>query len=270
MVLSIFLAVILFISGVYTTCPILKDSYKGLNLINASIYDLSLYQYKSVDPMIQSPFHYSEGATRAMTFKTIADSKLISSSCYYRVISTDKENEDAEGLSFYKSVKIVEQNSSKFNLEYETDLLFCDQENKMSEIYVIDFEDQFAYIFLSLYGCEMFVVDGDLTKFEGVLIFTSHWMKEYILLNIQDKLNFTYNFLQNEANISMNSITTVENPTYQYVLPNSCDDILNSKMLCEKAMENKFLKESTNYDIFYVLLIVVGVAIFVILIKSMK
>lgn len=236
-------------------CPTLKGSQKRINLENVTFSVLSLNQYKPMDHQeIQSPFHVSVGETRSMIMQYMNNLKLLSSSCYYRKTNSShmgNELVDTEGRITYKMVNmVVGQNTNKYKLEYETDLLSCNPKYKLSEIFLIDFDDSKKNSqFISFYGCKSIKIDGKLKKFEGVLIFTTYELRKNEI-SLLERLNMTYNYLQTEVNISKQNLISLRIKEF-HLKPDSCDDIqTNKKTFCKN--KEHFFENIVNISVFWI------------------
>ena len=210
--------ILLFIYGTQAMCPTLKvhpkDSFH-FNLFEKFL----LYQFKPVDHFAQTPFYELGGATR----RSLLGSLSISTQCSY-----------GTSISYFNRILFMDFNnkSNKFDLDYEdNDSLFCSIRNKMSKIYLIDFE---ANYLASLYGCEMFLVNGTMTKVEGVLIFLKFHRNNFtVSTDAISRLNYTYDVLQNQANLSRTTLETQETDMDK-ITDESCKNVIDMKEHCKK------------------------------------
>ena len=257
----------LFLRGVQLQCPILKDIDKTINVLNYSIPLLTLYQYKSVDPQIQSPFQVSEGASRSMTLQYLLYNKFFMGFCAYLekvdpelpvVPKYDSFPQELEVI--YKKIFLsdLEMRPNNLKLQYSNELLNCKSTNKITEISIIDFNTSDPQ-YISFYGCKMLVVDGSHKKFEGVLIFSSNGGSKRNIFELSEKLNNTYLILENEANVSRSSLRTVEKFEYK-VTPDSCNDIPETETICQKDMRDNKIRGHMK------LIKYIGIMLFVVII----
>lgn len=168
--------------------------------------NLVLFQYKSIDDRIQSPFSVTDGGARNMVLTYIINMKNILNSCSERN-TTSRETIEINTI-FFRNIGFSFINETNvLRLDYKIDMVSNGAKFKMDKVYVIDFENTPDYKFISLYGCIMLNIDGKLKKFEGVQIFSSFHLKFYNPLNKFDAiLNNTYSFLEDNANISKHSL----------------------------------------------------------------
>lgn len=226
------LSVFFILEVVQSTCPNLD--YKILDLSHDHFPMLVIYRYKSVDPRILSPFHISEGDSRSTLLELINVTKQFQSSCAY--LTSAEEN----AVLRYNIINMKPVDSNKFELNYEKDLLACNPIGQMKEIYVIDFGHKPDFI--SLYGCETFIINGTPTKFEGVLILADSLRITNRNLNeFNERLNITYKILQIQANISRDSLTTMKIQRFNYS-HSSCNDIFENLKTCKHNVINELLK----------------------------
>lgn len=223
-------------SCVQSYCPKLTVKYEGIDVfkIHKSMSILSLYQYKSVDHIVKSPFFVSAINTSYL----VSENSQVFGVCDYK--------------SLYEGVNKVMFNSVAFNdFNNETnqytityndgDSLFC-TEYKMQYVYVIDLENN---VFISYYGCEEFLVNGIIKKFEGVLIF---YNKNVEVLEMSDqKLNYTKSILEKHANISRFSLQVLSNT--QDLKKTSCNLILaNQTKNLNCIVDHKQVNEDHIFD----------------------
>ena len=215
---------LLYIYGIRALCPTLKVHPKD-PFDFESFKKLILYQFKSVDHFVQTPFFELRGATRRSFFGVFG----IHSECLY-----------GEFITFFNRAKFINFNNTtnKFDLNYLDDNYFCNVRSKMSKIYLIDFE---ANYLASLYGCEMFLVNGIMTKVEGVLMFLKfHRNNLTVSTDALSRLSYTYEVLQKQANLSRTTFETQEtdmnNKTNE-----SCQNIINMEKSCKNK---KLFKEN--------------------------
>ena len=210
---------VLCIYGIQAMCPTLnvhpKDSFDF-----DSFDEFILYQYKPVDHFVQTPFFELEGATRRSFFGNHAARAQCSNNSFFFYFNR---------ISFTN----FNNTTNKFDLNYMDKNLFCNVRSKMSEIYLIDFEAEFL---ASLYGCEMFVVNGIMTKVEGVLMFLKfHRNNLTVSTDALSRLNYTYDVLQKQANLSRTILKTKEtdmnNKTNE-----SCQNIIDMQNSCKKPL----------------------------------
>ena len=210
---------ILFIYGIQAMCPTLrvhpKDSFDF-----GSFDKFILYQFKPVDYFVQTPFFKLEGATRRSFFGNHAARTECTNKFFF----------------YFNQISFINFNNTtnKFDLSYDDeDNLFCYMKNKMSEIYLVDFEAKYL---ASIYGCEMFLINGIMTKVEGVLIFLNYNRNNLtVSTDALSRLNYTYEVLQKQANLSRTTlktkVTEMNNKTNE-----SCMNIINLLEHCRQPL----------------------------------
>lgn len=226
---------LMFVHGVLSVCPILSqnrrlendfDFYKGY----------SLYQYMPVDDpqLFKSPFYVVEGKSNMVQLWGSG----IQSFCYF-FDKTYNESVNGPGKTdkiSYNDVSLFDFNTnlSKFKLNYTGDNLFCNENNTMDELFVIDYQRSH---FVSFYGCKSFIIDGKLKTFKGVLIFL---VRLFGQPHNATGLNYTYKILQDRLNISQTSLRTIPVDLLSIGPYNNCDDIRNFFVRndeCKRALE---------------------------------
>lgn len=226
--ISIFLINIFFLI-VHATCPNWSHKKKNFDVLEKWNNLLLLHQFKSVSTKVQSPFNITEKPKRYTQIKL--RNLEMSEECYQE---TRKKQEKFKKYN-YNEVNFKDFNvtTRKFKIKYNANnSLFCHAKYKIEEVYLLDFQ---VNKFISFYGCEIFDIDGNLTKVEGVLIF-----KTYI--NIYLNINSTYKMLEEQANISRSSLLVfVQSEGRPGV--ETCDDLLKTSLNCTKNLvksENRF------------------------------
>lgn len=229
---------LLFVNSVLSRCPYF-NSTKAINFDfdfyrNLHFEGYRLYQYKSVDQKIQSPFFVFEGKSRKMY---LSNSMIKSVCSYFGKDDSGGTGEAVDVFSIhYNYVSLINFNNATkmFKLNYTGTNLFCDENLKMDDIFVIDYEKN---NFASFYGCKDVVIDKQVRTVEGVLIF---------LVALFGKprntvgLNYTYNMLQTKFNIPQASLKTSPMETHQHGPPDSCNDLKNGIIQredCKKVLE---------------------------------
>ena len=226
------LLILLLQNGVQSMCPTVRvrtRSFDGFDW--NSTYEL--YQYKAVNELVQTPLFGLKGDTRNTTFKV----RQIQSAC--RSMNTHNP-------ITYIHVEVVDFNNDRnmFRLKYRqhNQKYFCDAKYRMEELLVVDFDDT---NFISFYGCQMVMVDGNLTMVDGAMIFltsVSALSKE----KLSPLLNYTYSILEDQANITVADLkTNIQVDRYE----NSCGDLTELSYNCFLAAEKKrftFLPKKQN------------------------
>ena len=251
MVRFMILSTLFHLHDVQAFCPDLKNYCKENYLDTSDFSNIYLLQYKAVDQHIQSPFFVSDGVTKDMELVFRISTKAIVSSCKYHKWNATL-GKVPTGTIIYKTVNLNQTNKSNILvLDYVLDILASGTKDKMNEIHIIDYLSEAKSInhFISLYGCKMVNIDGNLTKFEGVLIFSNFYA--YVgesISKFDSYLIKTYSFLQDVANISNASLTYLDKGYIEQ--PSSCNDIIKRQKEIDVAAEEMLINQHRVFHVF--------------------
>lgn len=179
--------------------------------------------YKEVDPIVVSPF-YDVGDI-SYFFKMYF--RKIKNTCIY-----NKETSTGSVLTpkivFINSFNFEQnQEENRITLKYaEYSEIFCEATAQMTNMWLIDYANDG---FISFYGCQMVMIKGVMTKFEGVLVFRVQDRREFQ----NSSLNYTWEVLKNQTDITVDSLRNkTSNPDIRY-LKEGCLSVRNQIKYCE-------------------------------------
>ena len=242
--------------GIQAACPVLSATkpidMKGFTLNN----NYTLHKYQSVDDsQIKSPFFYPNMRGKLVTL----DNQTIKADCGI-------ENKQNVARVIYSTIKLMNFNETTRSLSVQHDdqnSILCNAKYKMDKVYVVDFEVQ---KFLSIYGCEVFMINGILTEFVGVTIFLGD-------AGVEADLNYTYKILENEANISTAKLIHHTNASYYSKITESCKIIRENEIQCRKVANDQAedALENTEFVVLWCLpLLIIFISVNKILIAKLK
>lgn len=220
--LALLVTIFLLQSRVQARCPKLNVKPKSFDNFNwNTMYEL--YQFKSVDKHVQSPFFGLGGDTRYQTFKI----KQIKNFC---------RSKNTNYPINYLRVELADFNKkeNKFLMKYRDNnqSYFCEATHNIKSLFVVDFDNA---NFISFYSCQILMIESNLKKLEGVMIFFNRQISMDKLLPL---LNNTYNILLDKANITQESLK-INKKVESY--ENSCMDIMDLSNSCSlKAAKKRF------------------------------
>ena len=192
-----------------------------------------VYQYKEIDPVVMSPF-YGLGDEFSRVFFT---NKFIKFQCNY--ISEQTSTIDIERTTLFLNQINLKQNynDNRIQLEYSNKAndSFCGAVRKMREIWLIDYTP----CFMSLYGCQIAKINGNLKKFEGFVIIGDKSI-DHNKCSFDD-LRYTYDVLRTQVGLGLSSLTN-----------DTSFEILNKPRKYCQIEENRIIAcntfEDDNYD----------------------
>lgn len=213
--------------GVQATCPTIKVQLKESFEMSKGILYI-LHKFIPVHASVKSPFFGLEGDTR----QTYFDGYGVSSAC-------SQDN----GLQYFNGISFVDYNNetNMIKMQYnDENTIFCNSIEKMAEIVLVDYKDKSH---ASFYGCKMLMMNGISTKVEGVLIFVLYNSSSLnIIPDALSGLNYTYNILEEQANISKLHLMTKAEGLH-FGTNESCKDIKDEYKNC---MEINYKKKSRS------------------------
>ena len=263
MVCLVIFSLFLCLQDVKSWCPDLKINNIANNLKSSGLVNLRLHKYKELDNRIQSPFFISHGETKNIDMIFTKNIQLVSS-CKYRKQNAISD-ESPVGEIIYKTVYLNYTNLSQImRVDYKLDLLASETKYSMEEIYLIDYLSgpNAPHNFISFYGCKIVNIDGKLTKFEGVFIFSSIPYQPDDIGQDEFLLNKTYSFLQKTANISKESLNTYTSIN-TYDKTDSCDDIIKRQNKNDGAASNLSIKQQNVLKMSISVLLLIILIVFI-------
>ena len=180
-------------------CP--KLNLDGLNL-NESNYINNYYipyRYYSTDSSVISPFYIANGTSIFIRNQPKEHARQLQNYC------DDDEEEEDNLISNYLDIKYtLDESGSKMNLIYETNAMFCDSENQISQLTIFD---NVPHRSLSLYGCQEFTKNGEKIKFEGVLVLVTEDDDDLDEPSDRNYLQKSFDFIKNQIGLTIDQLS---------------------------------------------------------------
>ena len=267
----VILVILYFQKGVQATCPVSVNSQINLDIINPKEL-FHLHHYTPVDERVRSPFSIVEGKNMI----TKLEDHHIESVCIRKRSAGDLNYNFAKLINFDNQTGMIK-------LEYRNDSLdlLCHTKFKMTDIFLVDYSPE---CFVSFYSCLMITINRRPTKFEGVYVFLFSDIvrdSKNFHYNVRPALvNITYQFLELQTNISMNSLKKINN-SFSFLHSDhlSCNDIIELRDECamkalNKGNERNIILEGIFVKIFFgvglIFIMLIGKHVLTFLVKLSK
>ena len=234
------------------SCPVLNVTLQNL-FTNKYNFNAMMYQFKEVAPVVVSPFYGIGDNDSFMHFS----GKWVEVTCHYFGEQNTVSPIDITLLKLNRIYLEENLNDNRIQLNYSgnTDDVFCGAVAKMTEIWLVDY----LPCFISFYGCQMAKVNGELKKFEGVAILFNKFLMHQNKCSYDD-LHYTYDVLQNQAGVTLSSLTNITAENYK-LARRFCQIERDQMNMCKNFEIDNFAKYVNL--IFFVILIVELAILFV-------